>query len=62
MTTIKTVSTRRYEVSLEQLDSGMYCVAYEVSGDEAPTFMHPTNDLKLATLMFDKKLMELEGN
>lgn len=58
---IKEVIAPRFEIRLLQLPSGQYCIGYQKTDDEEPSFSEPLIDLGLALHLFDVKLQELEG-
>jgi hypothetical protein len=62
METIKSITTKRFEIKLVQSKSGLYYVAYNAKGLEKPVTSESIKDLQIAMLCFEIKLQELEGN
>lgn len=54
------IATRYYEISIIEIPSGQYRVAYEVQGKVI--LSEPMNDYYTASFIFDMKRQELEGN
>lgn len=59
--TIKSISSRNFDISLVQAASGGFRVLYAKGGGEV-TMSEPVFDYKMAAYMFDVKLQELEGH
>ncbi len=62
METIKSVETKRYEISLMQADSGLYYIRYSKQGHPKPITSESIKDLNTALCVFDVKIEEFEGN
>ena len=60
--TIKSVNTNRFELSLYQLENGLFMVRSEIVDRNMVTDSQEVKDLKTANDMFEYKLQSLEGN
>lgn len=58
--TIKCIYLPRYEVELFMDRDGMYCVRYQVHGEDH--YSEQISDYQTASYFFDLKHQELEGN
>lgn len=56
---IKQVSNTNFELALVEMSNGSYRIVYEVA--EQRHASETVRDYKLASFMFDSKLIELEG-
>ena len=60
MKTVKSISRPHFEIRLVETESGAYRVCY--SQGEEKVVGEPVSDYSLATMLFDMKLIELEGH
>lgn len=60
MKTIKSISTERFELCVVEMSNGQYVVAYETNNEVKTS--EGLNDYDIASVLFDMKLIELEGN
>lgn len=58
--TIKMIATKRYEISIVEISSGQYKVAYEILGKTV--ISESMNDYNTASFLFEMKRVELDGN
>lgn len=61
LTTIKSIITKRYEITLLQSNAGLYYVEV-IKKDQQPDVSESMDDLNTALFVFDIKIEELEGN
>ena len=65
MKLVKSVSTRRYEVTLYQTEKDMFVILYANHGDSgfaSAGESEKINNYQTASMLFDIKLREFEGN
>jgi hypothetical protein len=59
--TVKHIGTQRFELAVLKDQDDMYCIAYQTVYDNNTHYSENICDFKLASSLFDIKLMELEG-
>lgn len=58
--TMKHVGTQRFEVAILKDQDDMYCIVYQTASAPQVHYSENIQDYKLASALFDIKLMELE--
>ena len=58
--TIKMICTRKYEIAIIEMHSGLYRVISEYGGEVHTS--DPIHDFKTASFIFDTKVLEFEGH
>lgn len=58
--TIKALSTKQFEIELAELN-GLYFIVYQRSNETSGTKSEGLLDYKTASMLFDMKVQELEG-
>lgn len=59
--TVKHIGTQRFEIAVLKDQDDMYCIAYQTAYEPQVHYSENIVDYKLASSLFDIKLMELEG-
>ena len=60
--TVKSVSTKLFEVSLLQLTNEFYVVVSNQQGKTFKNYSEEISDFKTASMIFDLRIVNLEGN
>ena len=60
--TVKSVSTKLFEVSLLQLTNEFYVVVSNQQGKTSKNYSEEISDFKTASMIFDLRIVHLEGN
>jgi hypothetical protein len=59
--TIKSISTKTYDLALVELPDGQYCIVHGRPYGGEFTYREPIKAYNVAAILFDMKLEELEG-
>lgn len=59
---VKMIGTKRFEVELYLMPNNEYCIRYENKVLQFSDFSESIQDFKTASILFDLKIQDLEGN
>jgi len=62
MTTIKSIKTKTYEIEMLESKAGFYYIKTTKQGAKEADMSSPLDDYLNATIVFDIKIEQLEGN